>query len=87
MTHLEEEFDGLYVGNDHEVMESEMDGSVTYMGVKRKMRNRGRAPLILNLGTKRNSVVNFTPRSLYTRNDHRYRLNWRLDWFQMLSAR
>ena len=54
MTHLEEQFDGLYVGNDHEVMEGEMDGSVTYMGVKRKMRNRGTAPLLLNLSTKCN---------------------------------
>ena len=62
-----EEFDGFYVGNDHEAMESEMDGSLNYVGVKRKMRNRGTAPLILNLGTKRNSVVNFTSRSLYTR--------------------
>ena len=31
-------------------MEGEVDGSVTYMGVKINMGNGGRAPLILNLG-------------------------------------
>ena len=30
-----EEFDNLCVGKDDEVMESEMDGSVTLMGLKR----------------------------------------------------
>jgi hypothetical protein len=77
----------LCVGKDDEVMEREMDGRVTYMGVKSKMGNRGRAPLILNLFTKWRCVVNCTPRPLYTRNVDRYRLNWRLVWFQMLSKR
>jgi hypothetical protein len=82
-----EEFDDFYVGKDDEVMEGEMDCSVTYMGVKSNRGNRGRAPLILNFGAKLYCVVNFTPRPLYNRNDQRYRLNWRLVWFQMLSER
>jgi len=81
------EFDGLCVGKNNEILEIEMDGILTFMGVKRKMGNRGIPPLIFNLGTKWRCVVNFTRRSIYTQNNHRYRLNWRLVWFQMLSAR
>ena len=44
-----EEFDDLCVEKDDEFMEGEMDGSVTYRGVKSNRGNRGRAPLILNL--------------------------------------
>jgi hypothetical protein len=82
-----EEFDDLCVGKGDEVMESEMDGNVIYMGVKSKMGIKGGAPHILNLFTEWRCVVNCTPRPLYTRNDHRYQLNWRLVWFQMLSER
>jgi hypothetical protein len=39
---------------------------------------RGVAPLILNFGTVWRRVVNLTPRSLYTREKHRYQLNRRL---------
>ena len=49
-----EEFVDTFVGTDDEVMESEMDGSVTFMGVNSNRGNRGRAPHILNLGTKWN---------------------------------
>ena len=81
------EFGELCVGKNDDILEIEMDVMLTFMGVKSKIGKRGRPPMIFNLGTKWRFVVNFTPRSLYTWNDHRYRLNWRLVWFQMLSAR
>ena len=49
-----EEFDDMCVGKNDEFGEGEMDGSVTCMGVKSNRGHRGRAPLILNLGTKSN---------------------------------
>jgi hypothetical protein len=49
-----EEFDDMCVGTDDEFTEDEMDGSVTDMAVNSNRGNRGRAPHILNLGTKWN---------------------------------
>ena len=43
---------------DDDIMESEMDGSVTFKGVKSNGGKRGRT-LTLNLRTKCNCVVNF----------------------------
>ena len=47
-----EEFDDLCVGKDNVVMDGVMGGNVTFMGVNVNRGNSGRAPFILNLGTK-----------------------------------
>ena len=60
-----EEFDDLCVGKIDEAVDGEMDGSVTYMGVKRNTGNTGRAALILNLGCRWRRI-NFTLRPFYT---------------------
>jgi hypothetical protein len=46
--------------------------------IKTHRGNRGIAPIVLNLGTRGSSVINFTPRLLYLREGTHYPLHRRL---------